>query len=40
MVDVGLRLLGVSLFAVLTVKGGVIILAATIDGIRHRMAAR
>lgn len=40
MVDVGLRLLGVSLFAVLTVKGAVIALAAAIDGIRYKVAGQ
>ncbi len=40
MLDVGLRLMGMSLFAVLTVKGLVIVLAAAIDGLRNRMARR
>lgn len=40
MLDVGLRLMGMSLFAVLTVKGLVIVLAAAIDGLRRRITRR
>jgi ribose/xylose/arabinose/galactoside ABC-type transport system permease subunit len=39
-VDVGLRLLGLSLFSVFAIKGGVILLAALLDSSRHRLLAR
>jgi ribose/xylose/arabinose/galactoside ABC-type transport system permease subunit len=39
-VDVGLRLLGLSLFSVFAIKGGVILFAALVDTSRHRVLNR
>lgn len=38
-IDKSLQLLGLTLFSVFAIKGGVILLAATIDALRHRLLA-
>jgi len=39
-IDKSLQLLGLSLFSVFAIKGGVILLAAVIDALRHRLLVR
>jgi ribose transport system permease protein len=40
LIDTSLKMLGLSLFSVFAIKGAVILLAAVIDAIRTRFAAR
>ena len=39
-IDKSLQLLGMSLFSVFAIKGGVILLASVIDALRHRLLVR
>jgi ribose transport system permease protein len=39
-IDKSLQLLGLSLFSVFAIKGGIILLAAVIDALRYRLLGR